>query len=149
MADYLILNGAAYSHANSEVRILDKVRQFVSEIEYEHEDEPGEIRGTHKQRLATVDGEYKGSGKITMARGQAQQIIDELGDGYMEKRFPIVCSYTGEGLKLITDTLGGCKIKKESFSSKTGNEGQMVTWELDITYLKMNGKKPLKKLIEG
>ena len=33
MADYLILNGAAYSHANSEVRILDKVRQFVPEIE--------------------------------------------------------------------------------------------------------------------
>lgn len=149
MPEYLIVNGAAYSHANSEVRILDKVRQFVAEIEYEHEDEPGEIRGTHKQRLATVDGDYKASGKLTLSQGQAQQIIDELGDGYLEKRFPIVCSYTGEGLKLITDTLGGCKIKKESFSSKSGNEGHMVVWELDITYLKKNGKKPLKKLIEG
>lgn len=149
MAEYIIINGAAYHHSHCEIRILDKVRLLIEEIEYEHEDEPGEIRGTHKQRLADVDGEYKASGKIVLARGQAQQIIDELGDGYLGKRFPIIVSYAPEGLKLITDTLARCKIKKESFGSKTGNEGNKVTWELDIYYLKPNGKKPLKNLIEG
>lgn len=149
MAEYIIVNGNAYAHATCEVRILDKVRTFVKEIEYEHEDEPGEVRGTSKQLLATADGEYKASGKIVMAKGQAQQLIDEMGDGYMEKRFPIVVSYAPDGLKLITDELRLCKIKKESDGSKSGSDALDTTWELHIFYLKKNGKLPLKKMVEG
>jgi hypothetical protein len=149
MAEYLIVNGAAYDHASSEVRMLGKPRRGVSEIEYEHEREVGELRANHQQALAETDGDYKPTVKITMARGLAEQIRDELGDGYMDKRWPLGVSYVKEGLKLINDDIPHCKITKESFSSKTGSDAQMVTWELHTFYIKPNGKKPLKNLIEG
>ena len=125
------------------------MRQFVSEIGVRARgDEPGEIQGTHKQRLATVDGEYRAAARSPW-RGQAQQIIDELGDGYMEA-VPHRVAATPAGASSSSPTRwGGCRDQKESFSSKTGNEGQMVTWEPHITYQDERQEAAQKKLIEG
>lgn len=150
MADaYTIINGAAYGHNNHEARLNQKVRRFITEIEYDHELENGEQRGNGPLQLSDVDGDYKPSLKVTMAMGQAQEIIDELGDGYMQKWWPFTLSFAREGLKLININFGRVKIKKESDSSKSGNEGLNTTWELQLYYIIKNGKKPVKGIVEG
>ena len=149
VVDYLEINGTAYGHNTAEVRIDGDVAPWVTEINYDHGQENGEVRGTSAVQLGDVEGDYKPSAKVTMSKGQAQKYIDKWGDGYMQKRFPIVVSYAPPGRKLITDKLVRCKIKKETDSSKQGNDGNMVEWELELYGICKNGKKPIKGMVDA
>lgn len=146
---FTIINGVAYSHSSCEISILGKPRLFVKEVKYSHNLEPGDVRGTSAQRIARTRGEYKCDGSITFYRGGAEEIREDLGDGWMEQEFDVVVTLQEDGLSTIIDTIAKCRAKKDETGSSSGSDPNEESWDLDPMYLLKNGWNPIFNLVKG
>jgi hypothetical protein len=143
------VNGKAYSHQSVEVSILGKARPFVKEVTYSDSLEPGEVRGTSAQLLSRTRGEYKSEASITFYKGGAEEIREELGDGFLETEIDIVVTRQELEMSTITDTIVKCRIKKTESGSQSGSDPNEEKWELHPMYILWNGWNPIVGLVKG
>lgn len=148
---YPLINGHRFDFSSIEFN-LNAVRSLgVTEIEYEDDLEPGEVRANRAQVYGFTRGQYKARGKITMLKEEADIFLAALvvsgGGGYMEAVFTAVVSYA-EALagQLQTDVLEGARVVKVSDRHTQGNEGLKVEFELVMNHITRNGKSPLSAL---
>jgi hypothetical protein len=149
MATYTKINGKAYSHSSIEVQLNGKSYPFVKEVSYSDDLEPGEVRGTSAQLLSRTRGEYKAEASITLYKGAAQELLDDLGDGFMEKEFDMVVTRKEDDMSTIIDTVVKCRIKKHESGSSTGSDPNEVKFDLHPMYILWNGYSPIAGLIKG
>jgi hypothetical protein len=149
LATFTIINGKAYSHASCEISILGKPRLFVKELKYTDSLEPGEVRGTSAQLLARTRGDYKAESSITFWRGGAEEVREDLGDGWMEQEFDVIVTMQEDGLSTIVDTIAKCRAKKSETGSSQGSDANEESWDLHPMYILKNGWNPIYNLVKG
>jgi hypothetical protein len=148
MATYPLIDQKTYSHQSAEVNV-DGVRFLVKEAKYNDSLEPGELRGNNSMLLARTKGEYKCEASIQMAQQDHAELIQHLGEGFLEKSFDVVISYQEEGMPLIVNTIRGCRIKKNDGGSSAGSDANMVGIDLHPFYILWNGIGPLSNMLRG
>ncbi len=135
------VNGNAYDFSSTEITVRGrKILGGIQNISYEHSLTPGELYGNNAQVIGTTRGKYMATASATFYKAQYQELLDILGDGYGEARFPIVVMYGETGSPLIVDTLAGCRLKKDSDSGTEGGDASLVAVEFHVMMLYRNGK---------
>lgn len=147
--EYPLVNGHRYSFSSIEAVVNGKRLLGFTSINYKQSLEPGEARGEHAQRYGTTRGELKADGDAEILKEEGEQLIKELGNGYMEKRFPVVVTYAEEGGKTRTDTLHNVRIQEVSDGHSSGNEALKIKLTLNIDFVEKDGVMPLKKMLGG
>lgn len=133
-----LINGIVYDHSSIEANIKGVRYLQLTEINYKHSLEPGELRGAAAKVLATTRGKYSAEGDFSLSKQDGQQLIADLGNGYMAKYFPIVLNYSEAGLDMITDRLQGCRITNVETGS-SGTDATMLKFSIFIQNLLLNG----------
>lgn len=146
--EYPMVNGHRYDFSSVEARIKGKLYKGFKSVNYSQNLEPGEARGNHAQRLGTTRGELKAEADAEMYREEFDELIRDLGDGFMEARFPIVVSYADDGQKVSTDTLHTVRITGVENSNGQGTDALAVKLTLSPDWVDYNGKKPLKRMLK-
>lgn len=142
---YPLINGLRYDHSSAEIHVNGRVIYGVKEISFSQDLEPGEVEGVPAHSVGVTRGKYKAEGKLVMFQLESQELIDALGDRYMEKQFLIVVNYGEDGQPLLTRELIGCRIKKDEEGS-SGSDANEVSYDLRVGMIKKNGKLPVKTI---
>lgn len=117
----------------------------LESISYSHRLEPTKVRGTRARPLGRTLGEYDAEASITVYKRDAENLLGELGPGYMEREFLLTVSYAnlGDGTPLQVDVLKGCRIMSEEDSHSQGTDALRTTFELSVMAVVKNGREPL------
>lgn len=145
--EYPLINGHRYSYASIEADINGKKFYGHKEISYNQELEPGEVRGAHSQLLGRTKGDLKAEASLTTYLEEWQELLEALGDGYMETPFDIIVSYAEEGRPTVTDKLRGCRIKRVEESHSQGTDALTVKLDLHVLWIEFDGRKPLNRML--
>lgn len=143
MASYPRINGHVYSFASIEVSVGQKIFTGFTEITYTQTLEPGVFRGTRSEKLARTRGEHNVEGSFSLVKDEYQELIEELGEGYMEAAIEFTVNYSEVNSKLITDVLTGSRITSEEDSHSQGTDSLVVACDLDILLMSRNGVLPI------
>lgn len=146
---YPLINGVRHEWSSVEIKCKGKIFVGVKEIAYSHKLEPTKVYGTHPQPIGRTRGVYTPEASITLYLAEAQELREELGDGYMEESFDIVCAYSESALDAITDEIIGCRIKGEDHSASQGPDPLVRKFDLDVMLIRLNGKDALKSPLAG
>ncbi len=144
--DFPLINGHRFSWASVALKVDGAEVVHVKEISYTHKLEAGMVRGTGAQVAGRTRGEYSAEGSMTLLREGWDELRIALGDGYLEKSFPIIVSYAEDGQAVVTDELVGARITSVENSPSQGSDGLEVSLELSLLYVLENGKKPLRNM---
>lgn len=143
----VIINGRRHSFASIEMRIRGKRRRCIKEINYSDTLDQGEERGTGPEKLGKTRGDYKAEADCTFFKGEHAKLVDEFGDGFMEEDFDVVVTYAArKGDPITTDVVVGCNIAGNDAKNSQGTDATTVACKLNPTWIKWNGKKPLKDM---
>lgn len=143
---YPLINGVRYSYSSIKLTVNGKQIVGHKEVSYKQSKEPGHVRGAHPEKLGRTQGDLENEASLSLYEEEWNELLDALGDGYMDKVFDITVVYaTNEDVtRIATDKILGCQIKDIDKSRSQGNEGLEVKLELDVMEIHLNGKKPLK-----
>lgn len=143
MADYPLINGFRHDWSSAEIKLAGTVVRGIKSLSYKPSSEPGEVFGTHAQKLGRTRGQLKFEASIELYLTEYEELKGSLGDGYLEKSFSIVAQYSEEGQPVVTDELLGCRIKSPDKSFQSGSDALTVKLDLDVMLIIENGVKPL------
>ncbi len=145
---YPLINGHAYSYSSIELDLgTVGIITGITEVNYSHELDPGEVRGLRPEALGTTRGTYSAEGSLTFLFAEWKRLLDVFGDGYLEKRFTITVTYAEEGSPTVTDRLFGCRLKKPEKGYSEGNDALTVSCDIHVMRIEENGKTPLKNML--
>ena len=144
--NYPQINGNRYSWSSIELRVLGKRILGVKSVDFAQALEPGEVYGTHAQKIGRTRGELKPTGSIEMNKEEAEDLVNTLGDGYMEVPFDVVIAFR-ELTTISTAIIHGARIKNMDSSHSQGTDALMMKLELDVMWIEINGKKPLFNML--
>lgn len=145
--DYPLINGVRHDYSSAEISLKGKKYVGIKEIMYSNKLEAVDVYGAHAQKLGRTRGQLKPTASITMFKQEYQELIDDLGDGYMEVSFDITVSYADTGSSTITDKIIGARFTSDDDSHSEGSDPLIVKCDLNIMYVDRNGKKPLAKML--
>jgi len=141
-----LINGVRYDFSSIVFHINGDLIIGVKEISYKNTRDRGEVRGTSLQKLGRTRGQYKAEASATIFRREFDDLVDRLGDGYMEVVFPITVSYADDGQPLVTDTIVGCTITEDEHSNSAGTDATEVKLTFDPMYILIKGRPPFRGL---
>jgi hypothetical protein len=140
------INGIVYDYSSIEISIAGLPYQGVTEINYSDSLEPGSLRGTGALKRGRSRGMYDAEGSFSIYKEDYEPIkraLSALGlGGFMVTPFLITVTYRelGQGNILITDTIEGCRIKKNDSSNSSGNaDPSLHKVDLDVFRVGWNG----------
>lgn len=137
------INGHRYDFSSVTIDAIGALRG-VKEIKYGNEK-----AGTIDYSLGSAEpdsrtrGELKPSASMTLHREAYDELLNRLGDGYMEKAWNMTVSYADPGRPTVSDRLIGIKITKDELGVSTGGDGAEVPLDLQPMRVLPAGKKPL------
>lgn len=146
--DYPLVGGVRHEWSSVNIKLGGDLYIGVKSISYNDTLGPTKIRGTHPVPIARTRGQYDAEGSIEMYTAEARQFRKKLGPGYKEVSFDIVVSYTEDGFDTITDTIVGCRIKKDQGGGQDGTDALTVPWDLDVMNILWDGVSSIKKTLE-
>lgn len=150
MAKTYDMDDEAYSHMSIVLKVDDREFTGIKRVSHNHKLEPGKGRGNSPQYTIRTKGNYEAEAEIELYLEQAQELIDFLGDGYMERSFTIVIGRQELNKKLLTDELRSCRIKESGTESDDGSTDPLTKkFPLDVGYILENGKKPMRNMRTG
>lgn len=136
-------DGYIYSFASIEASVGNTIHT-ITEISYTQTQERGAFRANRPEKLGRTRGDHNVEASCTFAKEVYQELIVELGDGYMDVPFDITINYAEENKPTITDVLVGCLISSEEDGHSQGTDALVVSCDLDVMSMTRNGLKPLK-----
>jgi hypothetical protein len=148
LPSYPEYNGNRFSWASIQIRFNGKRYIGVKSLKCSQELEPEMVYGTSAQPIGRTQGDLKPDASLEMYTAEADALIDDLGDGYMEKEFDIHVAFQ-EGAKISTRVLKKCRLKKVDESHSRGTDALTTTFDLSVMWIERNGKKPLKNMLAG
>jgi hypothetical protein len=144
-----LINGNRYDFSSIRAMVKGLTYLGFKSINYSHSLEPGEVYGTHAQKMGRTRGQYKPEASFEMYKEEYALLLTGLGPGYMERSFDIVVNYEEwDGLtqRVVTDVVAGFRIKKAENAHSSGNEPLTVKVEGSVMYVLENGLAPLNNL---
>lgn len=143
-AESKLINGYVYDHGDLTMKVDGKEIPDVKELKYSTKREIGKFRGTSPIARGRTRGTADFEGSMVLLRSTFDQLIEQWGNGWMEKEFDIVATYGNDGQPLVTDTLLGCTIVSDEITSSEGADANEVSIGLDVKGILRNGKAPMK-----
>lgn len=147
--DYPLINGHRYSFASIELTVNGRKFLGFREINYRVVREPGVVRGAHPEPLGYTRGEVSYEADVTLYAEEARELLDTLGDGYMEVPFDIVVAYAEEGQPVVRDRLLGCTIRRVEMPSTRGTDPLEVRFELQPARILLQERAAVKNPLAG
>lgn len=147
------INGKVYAYDSITININGIPYEGVTEISYSDTCEPGILRGTSPFMRGRTRGMYEAESSVTMDKEsfeimKAALVAMGLG-GFMEAEFLINVVYR-EDVRLITDTVEGCRIKHVENSHSAGNADGLVTkFDLSVYRIGWNGHYGIAPAVGG
>lgn len=136
------INGVEWDYSQIEINLKGKRYTDVPDISYSHSLEPAKKRGTDVRILGMTKGQYDTDGSMTIGKETYYEIIDALGDGYMEKTIDsITVTYGNTGERIKVDELVGVRISEDSDEHSEGSDALNVGVTLSFLELIRNGKR--------
>lgn len=142
-----LINGHVFDFSTIEATVGPRVLTRFSAINYEHGVEQGVLRGNGPRALGSTRGQYDANGSMTVYLEEYDLLTTALLalptpiGGYMEKRFPVVVTYSEPSTgRLLVDTLTGVRILRERRSYSAGADALMVEVDIHIFDITVNGK---------
>lgn len=95
-----------------------QLQQALKSVEYSEEIEQKDITDTNSNRpIGKLEPVWKGgSASIEFILAFSQELLNELGNGYMNKSFPMSIIITPKGGKTMQIEMPSCSVKKTGFS---------------------------------
>jgi hypothetical protein len=117
-----MINGQLYDWECIEIQLPSGVAIGLTNIDYDDE-RPVEGRyGKGSVPRGVGRKNYKAGAKMEMDLDEAERLREALGGSVYDGDFPIVVSYSDDGLPTVTDTLPSCMITKTSTAAKQGDD---------------------------
>lgn len=148
---YPLINGVRHSYSSVETRVNGIIILGCTEVNYTPTLDPAVVRAAGALPIGLTLGNMEYEGDITLLLQEFNNLIVQLGDGFMTVPFDIIVNYdpglggvtTGQGLEVITDTLQGCRITKVEASQSSGSTDAIVRkCTLKPTAVLLNGFRP-------
>ena len=144
-----LINGFRYDFGQIEVSIKGKKYVGIKEIKYSNKIEAADVYGAHAQKLGETRGRLMPEASMTMYREEYYELINALGDGYMEVRFEVTVSYGQDGDSVKTDKLTGVRVVGDESGGSEGTDALEVPVELKVMRIDLDNKNPLKSPLGG
>ncbi|UZX16559.1 hypothetical protein KQ693_05885 [Thermus sp. PS18] len=134
------INGYIPDWGSIEVSVAGK-KYEAKEINYSIKAERTAVYGSQGKKLGYTRGHVDYEADVTLYIEDAVDLLNTLGNGYMEKTLDITVSYTLGNGRVVTDRLIGCRIKEVSDGHSQGNEPLTRKFSLDVAEVKLAEKK--------
>lgn len=141
--EYPYVNGDLYDYSCIKFRLNKKTYTAVKSINFKDTVNGAWLRGTAQIALGQTPGEYECEASMELGLQECFDIIDDLGDGYMNVRFDVEVQFS-VGDKTYQVDIVGCKGKGFGNAHSAGPDALTVTVDLSPHYIKRNGKMPVK-----
>jgi hypothetical protein len=141
--EFPTINGFAPSWASIEIGVAGDITPLVKEIKYSNKRDRGMGRGASGRKSLRTRGDDAPEASMTLYKSAWDTLVEKLGDGFQDIEFPIVVSYTENGVTK-TDTLERALIDKAEGGGKEGNDPTEVPVDLNIMDILWNGKRGRK-----
>lgn len=148
-----VIRGRKYDWSSVEISLVlpeGKSAQIFIEVKSVTWDDTIEetlVYGTNAAPVGRTRGVYNpGEGSLDLTRQMCAVLVEQLGDGYMEKEFDINCKYSDPLINLgqpITDALERCRIIGIAPSYAQGGEELRDEVKFKPMTVLRNGKTPL------
>lgn len=142
------INGATYDFTSIEFRAKGVWYPELTEIKYGIERKQKLVHASLPQPIAKAGRQLEPTASCKMLRTGVNRILEAFGDGYMEVEFEIVVNYSNEGEALKTDTIQKVNIRKIDLEASQGEDALEVPLEFTPMGILLNGKKPLKNMVD-
>lgn len=140
----LNVNGHTYEWGDVRNETEGTSIEGVTSISYGHGVDPQDVKAAGFAPKDFTKGQYSADDvKIEMLQAYWDAWRNQLGNGYMRKRFTYTVSYADDGDDVVTDTLKQCQIKKVEKSPKQGSDSLMVTVTLKALKVIEGGVDPI------
>lgn len=144
-----MVRGRKYDFASIEFAVIadgQAAQIFIecSAINYDDTIEEALMYGTNAAPVGRTKGQYNpGEATATVSKQTEAVLIEQLGDGYMEKEFDVTIKYSDTGLPLVVDTLEKCRIVGLGQGHASGPDALVTELKLKPLTVLRNGKTPL------
>lgn len=119
-----VINGESYSWANIVLNLFGRSIEGVSAISYKRKQDKQNNYGRGNKPVSRGRGKVEFEASITLENKEVEAILALLppGKSLLDiKPFPIVVSFSGDGVALRTHTLQYCEFTEDGIDSKTGD----------------------------
>lgn len=149
------IGGNTYDYGSVTVNVTlpdgtKKTYADVKEIKYTQTREVMKRRGTSPIARGRTRGTYEAEGSMVMYKSGPSgfdQMVADLGDGWMEAEVDIVVVYGNDNQTVTTDVLFRCTFLKDEGGGGEGADDMEVSLDLDILAIKRGGKASLKGMV--
>lgn len=142
--DNPLVNGNMYGFADVQFKLKGKAYPVYS-INYSQNPNTAKSYGNQRIARGKVKGQLEAEASASMYKEDYNEMLQDLGEGYLSLNFDVVVSYADEGKRAVTDTLVGCSLGEVSTDLSEGNDAAMIEFGLDPLYIKFNGIEPYEK----
>ena len=146
---YPFVNGVYHAFASVEFKWNGVIYVGIKAINYDMQLVPTKVRGAHSEAIGRTRGDLDANGDVEFYLQQANQLINDLGNGYMERVLQATATYSENGLDTITDELIGIRIQQISDGHSQGVDALTKKFTLNIMKVKHNGFDPLLNPLSG
>jgi len=146
---YPLVNGVYHAFASVEIKWNGVIYVGVKSINYDQQLVPTKVRGAHAEAIGRTRGDLDANGDFELYLQQANQLITDLGAGYMEKVLGTTVTYSENGLDTITDELVSIRIQQISDGHSQGTDALTKKFTLNIMKVLHNGLEPLLNPLGG
>ncbi len=144
---YPLINGVRHAFSSIELRVNGSIILGFTEINYSPKLDPGIVRAAGALPVGMTLGNMEYEGDFTLLLQEFNNMLVQLGDGFMTVPFDIVVAYDASlggvqsgGLDVIVDTLEGCRISSVEATASSGST-DALTRKCTV--------KPLNVLLNG
>lgn len=141
-----LINGIAHSHSSVEIKYGPNIYTGVKSLRYSHKVEPGGGHGTRQVQIISTGGLYTATGEIELYLYEAARLINDLGNGFMNKFVTMTASWQARGLPMVVDRLLNVRLIESGVESSEGGDPTTRKYGLYVGALLENGKRPINNM---
>lgn len=151
---YPLLNGFAFSYASVELRFDlpngPAIFKGVKSANYKAPLEIQKIWGSHPEPYAQTVGKQDYEAEVELYLAEAAAIQSQLGAGFSQIFFNLVCTYSTPGYSMIQDVQIGCRLTSPETSFTMGSvEGITRKYKLNPMSARYGGLALLQNPLAG
>lgn len=147
-----LVNGTRVSWSSMTISVSGSIGEIYgfTSVSYKNTVERSKVRGSGRVAAGITAGDHDAEGELAMLFEDARAFLEALGaqqgnGRYMDAVFDMLVQYTRtEGGQVYSDEVVGCRLKEDATEAEQGPDGLVMTFPLDVMYVKRDGKLPVE-----
>lgn len=136
---------SGYAIERAEIDVAGRIFDRIRNVSHNQPVEIDFVFGSTNQPLLMTRGQLQGGeGSLEIEFEQGEELLEHLGDGFLEKQFTLSLTYRNRSSgKTIVYVFEGCRLTDSESDHASGSEALMMT--LPFAYLShtRNGLRPM------